>query len=331
MYGFCPEGGGLKEYAAPRGVSCEGDGLTPRARRRRASATSTLPALAGRWYRRDIASGARRAFVAVADAVWHPENDGLVPTAVSAGTAAFDRGSAVTLGAHGDSYYEYLLKHWLHAGKPEGGEAAYLRAMDGVATHLLRRSGGDERREAAAEAAAEKRSAAAAAFAASVGVRWNVAGRDRDSVSIASSPLVRRRPRRGPSRTARTLLAAARGPGVAVRRRAQRWRRRRDVAQDGPPGVFPPRDARAGVRRGLGERWGGGDDERERAVVRALRHLGFSGNATTSTSPENWRARARADVHAERPRVSRRRLRISRSRDSVVGAVEGRRRRDSGI
>lgn len=281
MYGFCPEGGGLKEYAAPRGVSCEGDGLTPRARRRRASATSTLPALAGRWYRRDIASGARRAFVAVADAVWHPENDGLVPTAVSAGTAAFDRGSAVTLGAHGDSYYEYLLKHWLHAGKPEGGEAAYLRAMDGVATHLLRRSGGDERREAAAEAAAEKRSAAAAAFAASVGVRWNVAGtgtatpsRSRRRRWFDADPVEDRRAPREPS------SPPPAGPGllyVAERRGGVDGEMSHKMDH---LACFLPGTLALGYAEGLGERWGGGDDERERAVVRALRHLGFSGNAT---------------------------------------------------
>ena len=235
--------------------------------------------LAGRWYRRDIASGARRAFVAVADAVWHPENDGLVPTAVSAGTAAFDRGSAVTLGAHGIRTTNISSNIGYTLGNPEGGEAAYLRAMDGVATHLLRRSGGDERREAAAEAAAEKRSAAAAAGKASVGT----IERRRDgtaTVSIASSPLVRRRPRRGPSRTARTLLAAARGPGllyVAERRGGVDGEMSHKMDH---LACFLPGTLALGYAEGLGERWGGGDDERERAVVRALRHLGFSGNAT---------------------------------------------------
>ena len=289
MYGFCPEGGGLKEYAAPREESCEDDDVTPRARRRRASATSTLPALAGRWYRRDIASGARRAFVAVADAVWHPDNDGLVPSAVSAGTAAFDRGAAVTLGAHGDSYYEYLLKHWLHAGKPEGGEAAYLRAMDGVAMHLLRRSGGDERREAAAEAAAEERSAAAAAFAASVGLRWNVPGtgtgtgkgtgtstpsRSRRRRWFDADPVEDRGARREPS------SPPPAGPGllyVAERRGGVdgEMSHKMDHLVCFLPGVLA-----LGHAEGLGERWGGGDDDRERGVARALRHLGFSGNAT---------------------------------------------------
>ena len=329
MYGFCPEGRAEGVRGAPR-VSCRGDSLTPRARRRRASATSTL-ALAGRWYRRDIASGARRAFVAVADAVWHPENDGLVPTAVSAGTAAFDRGSAVTLGAHGDSYCEYLLKRWLHAGKPEGGEAAYLRAMDGVATHLLRRSGGDERREAAAEAA-EKEIRRRRGFR---GVRGRTMERrrdgDRDSVSIASSPLVRRRPRRetvahraNPPRRRPRARGCCTSPSAEVastarcRTRWTTWRvSSRGRSRWGTPRVWASDGAEATTSGNA--RWC------ERFAI-----SDSPGTPPTSTSPENWRARA-CRCTRERPRVSRRRLRISRSRDSVVGAVEGRRRRDSGI
>ena len=61
---------------------------------------------------------------------------------MSCETAQFDRRSAITLGARGDSYYEYLLKHWIHSGRPAGGEAAYLQAMDGVLIHLLHRSSG---------------------------------------------------------------------------------------------------------------------------------------------------------------------------------------------
>jgi|AntAceMinimDraft_1070359.scaffolds.fasta_scaffold06920_3 hypothetical protein len=105
-----------------------------------AMAHSTLAAMTGRTYRRDIAEGARRAFAAVSDAVWQIPNDGLVPIAVNADDAQFDPASVLTLGARGDSFYEYLLKHWLHSGKPAGGEAAYLRAMDGVLLHLLHRS-----------------------------------------------------------------------------------------------------------------------------------------------------------------------------------------------
>ena len=139
-YGFCPDGGGLKEYPIdpdPSGPSCDFESNS------NAFARSNLAALAGRRYRRDIAIGARRAFHAVTDATWLPANDGLVPNAVSSGTAVFDRASTLTLGARGDSYYEYLLKHWLHAGKPAGGERSYLRAMDGVLLYLLRRAGSE--------------------------------------------------------------------------------------------------------------------------------------------------------------------------------------------
>lgn len=35
----------------------------------------------------------------------------------SGGTVGTNRGLVVTLGARGDSYYEYLLKQWLFSGK----------------------------------------------------------------------------------------------------------------------------------------------------------------------------------------------------------------------
>ena len=167
-YGFCPDGGGLKEYpiASSRDEpSCDADETN--IYRKKTFARSTLAALAGRRYRRDIADGARRAFHAVTDATWHPANDGLVPNAVSSGTAKFDRASTLTLGARGDSYYEYLLKHWLHAGKPAGGERSYLRAMDGVLLYLLRRSGEED-------AAAAVKNADAPGAANALGLRWGV-------------------------------------------------------------------------------------------------------------------------------------------------------------
>ena len=112
-YGFCPQGGGLKEYPVARehGVadeSCDAEDETTTETaeetavspsRRTARARSTLPALAGRGYVRDIADGARRAFAAVSGAMWETTHDGLVPSAVSFGTAAFDSTSALTLGA----------------------------------------------------------------------------------------------------------------------------------------------------------------------------------------------------------------------------------------
>ena len=46
----------------------------------------------------------------------------------------------VKLGANGDSYYEYLLKSWIHRGKPKGGEKEYVRAMDGIFLRLVQRT-----------------------------------------------------------------------------------------------------------------------------------------------------------------------------------------------
>lgn len=47
----------------------------------------------------------------------HRAIDGLVPIYVSTRNGHFDR-SQITLGARGDSYYEYLLKQWLQAPTP---------------------------------------------------------------------------------------------------------------------------------------------------------------------------------------------------------------------
>lgn len=46
-----------------------------------------------------------------------PKRAGLVPIFVNADTGQFRSGSTITLGARGDSYYEYLLKQWLQSGK----------------------------------------------------------------------------------------------------------------------------------------------------------------------------------------------------------------------
>lgn len=48
-----------------------------------------------------------------------PKRAGLVPIFVNADTGSFRPGSTITLGARGDSYYEYLLKQWLQSGKSE--------------------------------------------------------------------------------------------------------------------------------------------------------------------------------------------------------------------
>lgn len=38
---------------------------------------------------------------------------------INAHTGQFNTGGTITLGARGDSYYEYLLKQWLITGKIE--------------------------------------------------------------------------------------------------------------------------------------------------------------------------------------------------------------------
>lgn len=43
--------------------------------------------------------------------------DGLVPIFINANTGTFRSFSTVSLGARGDSYYEYLLKQWLQGGQ----------------------------------------------------------------------------------------------------------------------------------------------------------------------------------------------------------------------
>ena len=42
-----------------------------------------------------------------------------MPIFVNADTGKFRPGATITLGARGDSYYEYLLKQWLQSGKSE--------------------------------------------------------------------------------------------------------------------------------------------------------------------------------------------------------------------
>lgn len=71
-----------------------------------------------------------------------PKTDGLVPIFINADTGSFS-GSTVTLGARGDSYYEYLLKQWLQTGKTETVyRDMYVEAMGGVKKHLVKKSPG---------------------------------------------------------------------------------------------------------------------------------------------------------------------------------------------
>lgn len=63
-----------------------------------------------------------------------PKKDGLVPIFINANTGTFRVGSTISLGARGDSYYEYLLKQWLQTGKRENDFLIedYVAAMEGI-------------------------------------------------------------------------------------------------------------------------------------------------------------------------------------------------------
>lgn len=45
------------------------------------------------------------------------KKEGLVPIFINANTGQFREYSTISLGARGDSYYEYLLKQWIQFGK----------------------------------------------------------------------------------------------------------------------------------------------------------------------------------------------------------------------
>lgn len=71
------------------------------------------------------------------------KQQGLVPIFINANTGQFRSYSTVTLGARGDSYYEYLLKQWLQTGRTlDYLRDDYLAAMQGVQERLARRTTG---------------------------------------------------------------------------------------------------------------------------------------------------------------------------------------------
>ncbi|XP_063632845.1 endoplasmic reticulum mannosyl-oligosaccharide 1,2-alpha-mannosidase [Cydia splendana] len=70
-----------------------------------------------------------------------PKKHGLVPIFINPHTGQFLPHATITLGARGDSYYEYLLKQWLHTGKTINYLLDdYLTAIEGVREFLARRS-----------------------------------------------------------------------------------------------------------------------------------------------------------------------------------------------
>ncbi|CAG7826938.1 unnamed protein product [Allacma fusca] len=66
---------------------------------------------------------------------------GLVPININPTTGNFRSTSVITLGARGDSYYEYLLKQWIQTGKTiDFLKDDYLLAVEGMRTRLLQRT-----------------------------------------------------------------------------------------------------------------------------------------------------------------------------------------------
>ena len=68
--------------------------------------------------------------------------DGMLPTMLDL-TTGHGRSSTYTLGAFGDSYYEYLLKTWIQGGKKdESLRRMYNAGVEGITKRLLKRGGG---------------------------------------------------------------------------------------------------------------------------------------------------------------------------------------------
>lgn len=69
------------------------------------------------------------------------KDSGLVPIYINANSGQFRQYTAVTLGARGDSYYEYLLKQWLQTGKTiDYLREDYNTSITGVQNRLVRRT-----------------------------------------------------------------------------------------------------------------------------------------------------------------------------------------------
>lgn len=47
------------------------------------------------------------------------KNNGLVPIFINTKSGQFKDSATITLGARGDSYYEYLIKEWIQTGKKD--------------------------------------------------------------------------------------------------------------------------------------------------------------------------------------------------------------------
>ncbi|XP_026500859.1 endoplasmic reticulum mannosyl-oligosaccharide 1,2-alpha-mannosidase [Vanessa tameamea] len=75
-----------------------------------------------------------------------PKKRGLVPIFINPNTGHFLPHATITLGARGDSYYEYLLKQWLQTGKTINYLLDdYVTAIEGVREYLAKRSSPNKR------------------------------------------------------------------------------------------------------------------------------------------------------------------------------------------
>lgn len=69
------------------------------------------------------------------------KKDGLVPIFINANSGQFRNYATITLGARGDSYYEYLLKQWIQTGKTvDYLRDDYVAGISGVEKHLAKRT-----------------------------------------------------------------------------------------------------------------------------------------------------------------------------------------------
>ncbi|XP_047040270.1 endoplasmic reticulum mannosyl-oligosaccharide 1,2-alpha-mannosidase isoform X1 [Helicoverpa armigera] len=86
--------------------------------------------------------GFEDAAAAVSEKIHHlPKKHGLVPIFINPNTGHFLPHATITLGARGDSYYEYLLKQWLQTGKTVNYLLDdYMTAIEGVRNFLAKRS-----------------------------------------------------------------------------------------------------------------------------------------------------------------------------------------------
>lgn len=68
-------------------------------------------------------------------------SNGLVPIFINANTGKFRNAATITLGARGDSYYEYLLKQWLQTGKTQNYlKEDFLKAATDMLNRLAKRT-----------------------------------------------------------------------------------------------------------------------------------------------------------------------------------------------